>query len=374
VLTHEHQDEVRDPGLTRLGWNPHWASLFDLYAPPGSHPARVGLQHKGGYVVFTETGEMSAELLGRMRFEASGADELPAVGDWVAVRAQDDSSGGGRGIISAVLPRKSGFTRKSAGVTTTEQVLAANIDVVFAIAALDVDLNFRRVERFLTMAWGSGAVPVVVMTKSDLCDDVAGRHTALESIVPGTPVHAVSAVTGEGLDDLRDYVRENKTATLLGASGSGKSTLVNALYGDEVLKTAPIRYDGKGRHTTTHRELVILPGGGLIIDTPGMRELQLWDPGSGLGDAFEDIETLAAECRFRDCRHDGEPGCAVTAAVVDGRLTAERLASFKKLQRELHHLELKQDARARAEERRKYKSLHRAVRAKAKAQDKVRGR
>jgi ribosome biogenesis GTPase len=370
VPTHEKQDEVRDPGLIRLGWNRHWASLFDLHAPPGGRPARVGLQHKGGYIVFTGDGELPAELPGRMRFEATGPDQLPAVGDWVAVRTDS----GGPAIVHGVLPRKSKFSRKTAWKETTEQVLAANIDVVFVIAALDVGPNLRRVERYLTMAWGSGAVPIVVMTKVDLAEDVDGSHAELESVSPGTPIHAVNALTGEGVEQLRGYMRQNQTATLLGASGSGKSTLVNALVGDQVLRTAPIRHDGKGRHTTSRRQLVVLPSGGLVIDTPGMRELQLWDPGTGLGDAFEDIEALAAGCRFRDCRHDREPGCAVTAAVVDGRLTAERLASFKKLQRELHHLSLKQDARARAEERRKYKSLHRAVRAETKAQDRVRGR
>lgn len=351
--------------LTEYGWDSHWAELFERFAPAGTEPARVAMQHRGSYALFGSGGEARAEVLGRMRYGAAGAEDLPAVGDWVAFRGTT----GGPGIIHAVLPRKSSFARKTAGLETTEQVLASNIDVVFVIAALDVGINLRRTERYLTMAWGSGAAPVVVLTKTDRCGDVAGNIAALEPATPGTPIHAVSAVTGDGIEELRSYIRDNRTATLLGPSGAGKSTLVNALCGVEVLKTAPIRYDGKGRHTTTYRQLVVIPGGGLIIDTPGMRELQLWDPGTGLDDAFEDIRSLALQCRFDDCSHDHEPGCAVIEAVENGGLSAERLASYKKLQRELRHLERRQDVRARAEERKKWKSINKAMRANTKIRE-----
>lgn len=362
MSSHENRYGARDLSLTHLGWDSHWADQFDVFAPAGSRPARVTVQHKGSYVVITEHGEIQAEVLGRLRYEAAVAEQLPAVGDWVALHVHD----GGPGIIHAVLPRKSSFTRKGAGRETTEQVLAANIDVVFVVAALDVPVNARRVERYLTMAWGSGATPVVVMTKADLSEDVAGPLSAIEAIGPGTPIHVVSAVSKSGIGELHGYIKEDLTATLLGASGSGKSTLVNVLYGGDILKTAPIRYDGKGRHTTTHRELVVIPGGGLIIDTPGMRELQLWDPGTGLDDAFEDIAELARACRFTDCRHENEPGCAVLGALASGALAPERLASFKKLGRELRHLEIKRDARAQADERKKWKSIQKSLRANPK--------
>jgi ribosome biogenesis GTPase len=366
----EHRFEGPDRGLADLGWDLHWSELFKRHAPAGTLPARVAMQHRGSYTVFAGEDELPAEVLGRLRHMAAGSGDLPAVGDWVAIRAYTD----GKGIIHAVLPRKSSFTRKSAGLETTEQVLASNIDVVFVIAALDVDLNLRRVERYLTMAWGSGAVPVMVLTKADLSDDVSFDLAAFAPVASGVEIHTVSAVTGAGVDDLRGYLQANRTATLLGPSGSGKSTLVNALLGADLLAVAPIRHDGRGRHTTTHRQLVRIPGGGLIIDTPGMRELQLWEPGTGLADAFDDIDALAAGCRFTDCRHENEPGCAVVAAVAAGDLPEERLASFKKLQRELRHLERKRDVRARSEERRKWKSINKALKAAPKTHDRARRR
>ena len=357
------------PWLKSLGWDSDWFEVFDHYAPPGTVPARVAAQHRGSYVVFTEDVELSAEVPGRFRHEVTGLGDLPAVGDWVALRRNQD----GPGLIDAVLPRKSKFTRKTAGLETTEQVLASNIDIVFVVAALDVGPNLRRVERYLTMAWGSGAIPVVVLTKADLSDDVSSELEYVEQVAPGTGIHAVSAVTGDGMAEIRGYMRPNHTATLLGTSGAGKSTLVNALAGEDILAVAPIRDDGRGRHTTTHRQLVPVPGGGAIIDTPGMRELQLWDPGTGLSDAFDDIDALAGNCRFADCRHENEPGCAVLAAVDEGRLAPERLASFHKLQRELKHLERKRDARARSEERKKWKSINKALRTSPKARGRAGG-
>jgi ribosome biogenesis GTPase len=360
---YEQQAWDLDPGLTKLGWDGDWAALFDQHVTDGGVPARVSHQHRGAYTVHTSRGELRAELPGRLLHASNGPDDLPAVGDWVAARLDN----AGPAIITSVLPRKSKFTRKAAWQVTQEQVLAANVDIVFLVSGLDRDFNPRRIERYLTMAWGSGATPVVVLNKADLCDDVAERMRLVESVAAGVPIHAVSGTTGEGIDELRPHLKENRTGTLLGSSGVGKSTIVNALCGQERLRTAEIRYDGRGRHTTTHRELVFLPGGGLIIDTPGMRELQLWDPGTGLDDAFDDIDSLAAECRFRDCEHDHEPGCAVRAAIEVGDLDRARLASYHKLKRELRHLELRRDARARAEERRKWGAIHRAQRANTKA-------
>jgi ribosome biogenesis GTPase / thiamine phosphate phosphatase len=343
--------------LTRIGWTdafePHMAKHDGLI------PARVLVQHRGSYVVASEIGELHAETSGRMRHNALGTQDLPVVGDWVALAARD---GEVAGTIHALLPRRTKFSRKSAGMATEEQVLAANMDWIFVVTSLNADLNLRRIERYLTLAWESGAVPVVVLTKVDLAGDPVVDLDHVSRVTVGVSVHAVSALTGTGLDELTPYFSGGRTAALLGSSGSGKSTLTNALVGDEVQRVADIRGDGKGRHTTTHRELVFLPGGGAVIDSPGMRELQLWDSEEGMSSAFEDIESLAEDCRFRDCGHNGEPGCAVAQALQEGRLDLHRLESYRKLQRELHFLSLKKDARARAAENRKWRAISRAQR------------
>jgi ribosome biogenesis GTPase len=262
-----------------------------------------------------------------------------------------------------VLPRKSAFIRKSPFNETKPQVLAANVDVVFIVAGLDNDFNLRRIERYLTLGWESGAQPVVLLTKADLCDDVDARVAEVEAIAFGVPVHAVSAPRGDGVDTVRSYVPPGRTAGLLGSSGVGKSTLVNALVGHELLPTQPVREsDSEGRHTTTHRELVLLPEGGLVLDTPGMRELQLWDADEGIAATFDDVEALIAQCRFTDCSHGEEPGCAVREAIKEGTLDKERFESWEKLQRELDHLVTKQDGRARAEARKARRRFARSMR------------
>jgi ribosome biogenesis GTPase len=300
----------------------------------------VVADHGSGRVVHTGTETLDAQLHPRLTTAARrGSDSaLPAVGDWVAL-----SRSGRQAIVQAVLERRTAFRRKAAGATSQEQVVAANVDVALIVAGLDADPNLRRIERTLAMAWSSGARPVVLLSKADLAGDSGGRLTEeVQDIAAGASVLAVSAVTGQGIEHVPELVPAGSTAVLLGPSGVGKSTLVNHLAGGDVMRTAGIRSDGRGRHTTTHRQLVVLPWGGLLIDTPGLRELQLWtdvQTADGLTQLFSDIEELAARCRFADCRHVQEPGCAVRTALDRGDLTAGRLESYRKLQREAAHVE-----------------------------------
>jgi ribosome biogenesis GTPase len=341
------------PDLTSLGWDETRAEEFEPYAAAGLIPGRVAVQHRGAYDVLTELDELRCDVAGRL-YDGSDAADLPAVGDWVAVAARPEE---GAGTVQTVLPRRTKFSRKTAWQAAEEQVLAANVDVVLIVTSLNEDLNLRRLERYLTLAWESGAQPVFVLTKSDLADDVDAAAAEVESIAFGVSVVPISSVTGQGLDLLRSHLGPGVTAALLGSSGVGKSTLVNTLAGEELLATREIRDDGKGRHTTTRRELVQLPGGALVIDTPGMREIQLWVADDGLEEAFEDVTELFGHCRFSDCAHESEPGCAVKAAIADGTLSEERWESYLKLQREMAHLERRLDKRAAAEEKKRWKAL-----------------
>jgi ribosome biogenesis GTPase len=321
------------PTLAELGWTEALARHFEPFAREGLVAARVAVEHRTKYGLYTERGEAEAALTGRARHEAEARRDRPAVGDWVAMAAPPL---GGAGAIHAVLPRVSAFTRKVAGRQHEEQVVAANIDVAFLVTSLNAELNPRRLERYLTLAWKSGARPVVVLTKADLCEDPAALVREIEAVAVGVSVLLTSAKSGLGIEELRGLLADHKTGTLLGSSGIGKSTLMNALVGWERQDTGKIRdADDRGRHTTTRRELVRMPGGGLLIDTPGMRELQLSEAGDGLLATFDDIAELARGCAFRDCGHGPEPDCAVRNAVTAGRLLAERLESFHKLVREL---------------------------------------
>ena len=342
--------------LHDLGWDTSWEDAFEPHNGDGLVPARVAVRHHGPMELLTEQGRLGGLAAGRL-----GDDELPAVGDWVAARPLD---GERKAMIEAVLPRRSAFTRKEAWRRTAEQVVAANVDVVFLVSAFGRDLNPRRVERYLTAAWESGAAPVIVLNKLDTADDPDAEAAPIEAVAYGVPVLRLSAATGAGLDELGAQLGRGRTAALLGSSGVGKSTLVNRLAGREVLATQAVREgDERGRHTTTHRELVVLPGGrGLLLDTPGMRELQLWADVEALETTFSEIADLAAECRFADCSHEREPGCAIQAALARGELDRGRWESYRKLQRELRALEIRQNARLRSEEKRKRRVFARSMR------------
>jgi ribosome biogenesis GTPase len=347
--------------LEELGWSPALAAAVREHADAGLVPARIAVAYGATFrVVGVERDEL-ADVTGRLRHDAQSRRDRPAVGDWVALKAT--TIAGGRSTIHAVLPRKSLFSRKVAGQETAEQIVATNVDTAFLMTSLDRDFNLRRLERYMAMAWESGARPVILLNKADLDDDVAARRLEAERIGLGVPVHVMSARTNSGLDTLAPYLQPGQTIAVLGSSGVGKSTLINRLLGEERLATREVRdSDHRGRHTTTHRELVPLPGGALLIDTPGMRELSLWTADAGVAEAFDDISQLAASCYFTDCQHDSEPRCAVKAAVEEGTLPGERLESFHKLQREQAHLTLKQDALAQQLEKKKLRALFRSVR------------
>lgn len=345
--------------MIEYGWNEYFATNFQKCQGEGLSPGRVFIAHKHLYRLYTEFGEVLGEVSGRFRHLAESTGEFPAVGDWVAAAIRPEEK---RATIHGILPRKSRFSRKLAGEETREQVVAANIDTVFIVSSLNQDFNLRRIERYLVMAWESGANPVILLSKADLCQDAAGKLREVEKIAPGVTILMISALTGTGLDGLTAYLTGGKTSALIGSSGVGKSTLINRLMGKDLLKVREIREDDDhGRHTTTHRELVLLPAGGLMIDTPGMRELQLWEGGGGFQETFTEIEELAETCRFKDCRHDTEPGCAVKAALETGIIAPDRMESYRKLQKELRYLERKQDQLGMEEQKRYLKSIAKEI-------------
>jgi ribosome biogenesis GTPase / thiamine phosphate phosphatase len=335
--------------LAALGWNAELAETIE----PGLIPGRVLAAHRAAYDVQTAAEVVRTRLPGRLVHESVDV----AVGDWVGMTD---------GLIRTVLPRRSAIVRGAAGRTSASQTLAANVDIAFVLSSLGLDIEPRRIERYLVTIWESGATPEIVLTKSDRLDDPWPLVAEVEAVALGVPVHVISALTGDGCDALRERLRPGTTAVLLGSSGVGKSTLVNRWAGRELMAVKETRVDDdEGRHTTSHRELILLPGGGIVIDTPGLRELQLWD-GGGIEEAFADVEELAAECRFNDCSHTQEPGCAVLAAVRSGELPSERFESWRKLQRELRAIEIRHDARLRREERRRWQLIAKEARVRTR--------
>jgi ribosome biogenesis GTPase len=351
--------------LDALGWDPFFDSQVTGEERARWTPARVVWEARERYRLSTGAAEWRADLAGRVRHKAASRADLPAVGDWVLAALRPAE---GRATIHRCLTRRSRFSRTGAGRSTQEQVVAANVDTVLIVTSFNRDFNVRRIERYMALAWESGARPIVLLNKADLCADQEAMRTQLTTetagVSQGVPLLVTSAVSGEGMADLEGIVRIGGTTALLGSSGVGKSTLLNALVsGESPQSVLPIRDgDDRGRHGTTARQLFCLLGGGVLIDTPGMRELQLWDADAGLDRAFADIEALAVDCRFRDCAHDAEPGCAVVAAVERGACPADRLDSYRRLQRENEFLRARHDDRARLERTRKAKEITKAVR------------
>lgn len=346
--------------LEQLGWHQFFAQNFQPYQLQGCVPGRVIAQYKSSYLVATEAGEVSAEVAGKLRYQTSGIQDFPAVGDWVALHLLGTEK---HAIVRGILPRKSKFSRKTIGAKTEEQMVATNVDTAFLVSGLDRDFNLRRIERYLILAWEGGANPVIVLNKADLCDRIAESVWQVEAIAPGVPVIVLSAIEQQGLEALEPYLLPGNTAVLLGSSGVGKSTIVNQLKGTTLQQVQSVRlHDDRGKHTTTTRQLILLPAGGMLIDTPGMRELQMWANEEDVSEAFAEIEALAQQCRFRNCQHDREPGCFVQQAIAQGMLDIQRLRSFQKLQRELNHLATKQDRKAYLAEKERWKQIHKAAR------------
>jgi ribosome biogenesis GTPase len=354
---------VSADALAVLGWTDELEAAFTTHSERGFEPARVVAEHRGGFLVRGERDERLAHVRGKLRdLELWGS--MPAVGDWVAVC----DAPGGTAAIEAVLPRSSKVSRKTPWLKAEEHVLVANVDTVLIVSGLDGDFNPRRLERYLTAAWDSGADPVLVLTKLDVCDEPEKLLEA-EAVAIGVPVVAVSNVTGEGVDELRVLLRPRRTFVLLGSSGVGKSTLINRLAGRRLMPTGDLRRDGRGRHTTRHRQLLVLPGGALVVDTPGLRELQVWE--GDLDSAFADVAELASQCRFNDCGHATEPDCAVQEALATGALDADRYASYLKLQRELRSIEMRSSARLRREAKQRWRARARESRAARRYRDRI---
>ena len=345
--------------LKDFGWNSFFESNFEDFKRSELTPARVVEEFKGLYRVQAAQGEYRAEIAGKIQHQAAGRQDFPAVGDWVAILARSEEA---RARIEHILPRRTKLSRKVAGRELSEQIIATNLDTVFVVSSMNREFNLRRMERYLTMVWDGGARPVVLLNKADLCADAAAYAAEVENIAPRTPVHLLSGLQKTGLEAVQDYLARGTTAAFVGSSGVGKSTIINRLA-NAALRVQPVReQDDRGQHTTTSRQMLFLPCGGILIDTPGMRELQPWNQEEGAEHAFEDIATLAQSCKFRDCAHHGEPGCAIAAAINHGLLQPERLENYRKLLAELRFQERKMDPQVARQDKEKWKKIHKALR------------
>lgn len=342
--------------LSVYGFNTFFVSRFRENALDGHIPGRVAIQNKNNYLVYTEHGELNAEVSGKFMFDAEDKEDYPAVGDWVVLRPILDEQ---KAIIDKVLPRQTVYSRKEAGGRTEKQILASNIDTAFLMTSLNHDFNLRRLERYMILSLESGTKPVIVLSKADICEDIDTKIKDTEQIADGIPIHVLSSITHRGIEELKHYFEGNKTVGVMGSSGVGKSTFTNVLLGDGKLKTLETSsYKDKGHHATTRRELILLPSGGLIMDTPGMRELQLWEGEEGIENVFDDIENLISDCKFSDCKHENEPGCAVREAIYNGELDKKRFESYMKIKREVRYFEFRKDHKANLAEKKKWKKIH----------------
>ncbi len=362
-----NQDTQPKTTLKKLGWR----KFFQQQLEPDCQliPARVIRQDLDRYHLFSEKGQLVGTLPGRTRIETESRADLPTVGDWVLV-APVGNADPDQFVIQKTLLRSSKFSRKEAGDRFDEQIIAANIDAVFIVTGLDDNFSPSRIERYLLLAWNSGASPVIVLNKADLCDDLDEKTEQIRAIATGAPIHVVSALNNSGIKKLKAYIPEGTTAAVLGSSGVGKSTIINRFLGYDHFETGNVRdFDSKGRHTTTHRELCIMQDGGLVIDTPGMREIQLWADEDALTSSFEDVESIASTCRFNDCKHQSEPGCAIRAAIDSGELSDERIDSYRKFQRELAHFAEKFNASLRSEKKNDRKKFAKMTRKRPTKRD-----
>lgn len=347
--------------IEQVGWSPVWQNAFARHGVEfaDAMPARVIRDHYGAYTVMSETGERLAEVSGNFRHSARGRSDYPAVGDWVVLQVPDAHS---RCVIHAVLPRLSAFIRKGAGRTAEEQVVAANIDTAFLVSGLDNNFNPRRIERYITLAYESGADPVILLNKADCAMDAERARLEIESIAYGIPVLVMSATQGFGVDAIWAFLKPGSTGALLGSSGVGKTSLINALLGDDTFRTASVREkDSRGRHTTSYRQLIPLSNGAVLIDTPGMRELQLLAGDSTINRAFDEIAEWAESCRFKDCSHTGEPDCAVQAALATGELSLDRYESYLRQRKEIRHHQIESDIHLKIAEQRRWKAIHKSL-------------
>lgn len=346
--------------LKKLGFNAFVEKHFEQNKKRNLSIGRICAEYKESYKLFSELGELSAIISGKFRNNCKTKENFPAVGDWVLFELFDKES---KAVIQKILPRKSKFSRKVAGKETQEQIIASNVDFAFIVCALNYDFNLRRIERYLSLVWQSGATPVIVLTKTDLCEDINKRITEVESIALGVDIHAISNISVNGIDILHKYFSENKTVILLGSSGVGKSSLINNLAKEEVMKVNILRNGiEKGRHTTTHKQMIILQNGGLIIDAPGIRELQLWDAEEGISQSFNDIEEIARHCKFNNCTHVDEPDCAVRKVIENKLLDKKRLENYLKVQKEQEYLTNRQSQSAAKVEKDKWKAIHKQIR------------